>query len=66
MDVEQYECLRSQALSADPLAECIKDSPTQKKDPGGKSECRQKRPGKQEGERLAMVLADLVVSEEEE
>ena len=66
MNVEQYERLRSQALSADPLAECIKDSPTQTKVPGRKSECRQKRPGKQDRERLTIVLADLVVSEKEE
>ena len=66
MNVEQYESLRRQALSADSLAECSKDSSTKTKNPDGKSECRQKRPGKQDRERLAMVLADLVVSEVEE
>lgn len=74
MNVEQYESLRSQALSADPLAECVKDSPTQTKVAGGELECRQIGPGKQAeqpggretDERLTMVLADLVVSAEKE
>jgi len=74
MNVEQYERMRSQALTADPLAEYIEESPARTKIQAGESECRASRPSEQpepcefkgDRERVTVVLADLVLSTEEE
>jgi hypothetical protein len=74
VSVEQYESLRSQALAAEPLVERIDNLPVRTKCPARGSESRLERPSRQpepsevKGDRvrLVVVLADLVVGEEEE